>query len=264
MELSITLRTPLDQYVDDYFTSKVKDLSKAFQIPEKEVERVLEFGVPELKRAPSRRSSSSSRESEPSPPPVQFILESSPEPKAPSPSPVSPVSVPSPAPPGVVLSSTTISPEAVSASTCVHPIKGVNPRICGKKTKHLFEHKWYCKTHLKIYTKKSSSAKKKPAKRIEEKSMAKKIWKKKTLEKKFNFVEEDKYYVDTRTRICLSPNSKEALGILPENGDPLEPLREEHLELLAASNLKCREVSLPLDTVLSDSDEELVLLPDRG
>ena len=95
--------------------------------------------------------------------------------------------------------------------------------------------------------------------------MAKKIWKKKQLlEKKFNFVKEGKYYVDTRTRICVSPTSKEAFGILPENGDPLQPLQEKQIELLAASNLKYREPAPVSAEVLSESDddeEELVLLP---
>ena len=63
MQLSVTLRSPLDQYVDDYFGSKVKDLATAFNLPETDIVYVLEFGCREIKRAPSRRSSS--RESDP-------------------------------------------------------------------------------------------------------------------------------------------------------------------------------------------------------
>lgn len=244
MELSVTLRTPLDQYVDDYFTSKVKDLAKAFERSESEVENVLEFGVPELKRAPSRRSSS--RNSEPASSPIKLVLD--------------PVSVGT-GPTGAADSGADLPPPPKPADTCVHQIKGVNPRICGKGARHSLKDKWYCQTHVKIYTRKSSSTKKKAPKRIEEKSIAQKIWKKKTLEKKFNFVEEDNYYVDTHTRICISPNSKEAFGILPENGDALQPLQEEHLELLSASNLKYRETPANPDAVLSESDDELVLLP---
>jgi len=260
MELSVTLRTPLDQYVDNYFTSKVKDLAKAFKRSESEVEYVLEFGVRELKRAPSRRSSS--RESKSSSP-VKLILE-----------PSSPVSADidktvtlisdsvSPKPPPVepvALISDSVSPKPLPTKKCVHQIKGVNPRICERGAKHTFENKWYCKTHLKIYTK-TPLVKKKGKNLGEAKSIAKKIWQKKTLEKKFNFVEEDNYYVDTHTRICISPNSKEAFGILPENGDALQPLQEEHLELLAASNLKYRETTSHLDSVFSESDDELILL----
>ena len=251
MELSVTLRTPLDQYVDDYFTSKVKDLAKAFKRTESEVEYVLEFGVRELKRAPSRRSSS--RESKSSSP-VKLVLEHPPvstdidKPDKPD----------KPDATSVLISDSVPTP----VKKCVHQIKGVNPRICERGAKHTFEDKWYCKTHLKIYTK-TPSAKKKGKKPVEEKSIAKKIWQKKTLEKKFNFVEEDNYYVDTHTRICISPNSKEAFGILPENGDGLQPLQEEHLELLAASNLKYRESTSHLDSGFSESDDddELILLP---
>ncbi len=65
MQLSATLRSPLDQYVDDYFSSKVNDLASAFNLPEPEVVHVLEFGCRQIKRAPSRRSSS--QESDPEP-----------------------------------------------------------------------------------------------------------------------------------------------------------------------------------------------------
>ncbi len=37
MQLSVTLRSPLDQYVDDYFGSKVKDLATAFNLPETDI-----------------------------------------------------------------------------------------------------------------------------------------------------------------------------------------------------------------------------------
>ena len=220
MQLSLTLRTPLDEYVDNYFASKVKDLARSFNLSESDINEVLEFGVRQIKRAPSRRSSS--RESEPLPPETQH--------------------------------------RAAAVEKCAHPIKGVNPRICNRGAKHTFEGKGYCKTHLKIYTK-TPLVKKKGKNLGEAKSIAKKIWQKKTLEMKFNFVEEDNYYVDTHTRICISPNSKEAFGILPENGDALQPLQEEHLELLAASNLKYRETTSHLDSVFSESDDELILLP---
>ena len=225
MQLSLTLRTPLDQYVDDYFASKVKDLARSFNLSEGEVEYVLEFGVREIKRAPSRRSSS--RDSD-SPLPVKLVLEK------------------------------TDAKESKSAEKCVHLIKGVNPRICKRGAKHTFEDKWYCKTHLKIYTKKSTP---KVKKITEEKSIAKKVWHKKTLEKKFNFIEEDGYYIDTHTRICMSPNSKEAFGILPKDGGDIQPLQDEHLELLTASNFKYRETLSHLDHTLSESDDgELTLL----
>jgi len=254
MQLSSTLRTPLDQYVDNYFTSKVKDLSKAFNYPESEIEYVLEFGVREIKRAPSRRSSS--RESETSCPPSDSVTANGPtlvgDSKSLSDSVANPSSKSAPRSP---------NDRSASPETCVHQIKGVNARMCGRGAKYIFEDKWYCKTHLKIYTTKKGK------KKVEEKSIAKKIWKKKTLEKKnplekkFNFVEEGNYYVDTRTRICVSPNSKEAFGILPENGDVVQPLQEEHLELLAASNLKYRELTSHLDPILSESDDdELILL----
>ena len=221
MQLSSTLRTPLDQYVDAYFASKVKDLARSFNLSESEVEYVLEFGVREIKRAPSRRSSS--RDSD-SPLPVKLVLEKT----------------------------------DAKESKCVHLIKGVNPRICKRGAKHTFEDKWYCKTHLKIYTKKSTP---KVKKITEEKSIAKKVWHKKTLEKKFNFIEEDGYYVDTHTRICMSPNSKEAFGILPEDGGVIQPLQDEHLELLTTLNFKYRETSSPLDNTFSESDDdELTLL----
>ena len=95
--------------------------------------------------------------------------------------------------------------------------------------------------------------------------LAKKVLTKKILEKKFNFVEEDGYYFDTHTRICVSPNSKEAFGILPKEGGDIQPLQDEHLELLAASNFKYREQTSQPDELLSESDgEELVLLPLDG
>ena len=284
MQLSSTLRTPLDQYVDNYFTSKVKDLSKAFNYPESEIEYVLEFGVREIKRAPSRRSSS--RESETSCPPSDSVTANGPTLVGDSKSLSDSVTSNGPTlvgdskslsdsvtanGPTLVgdsksLSDSVTKPSSKSAprspndrsaspETCVHQIKGVNARMCGRGAKYIFEDKWYCKTHLKIYTTKKGK------KKVEEKSIAKKIWKKKTLEKKFNFVEEGNYYVDTRTRICVSPNSKEAFGILPENGDVVQPLQEEHLELLAASNLKYRELTSHLDPILSESDDdELILL----
>ena len=266
MQLSSTLRTPLDQYVDNYFTSKVKDLSKAFNYPESEIEYVLEFGVREIKRAPSRRSSS--RESETSCPPSDSVTANGPTLVGDSKSLSDSVTSNGPTLVGdsKSLSDSVTKPSSKSAprspndrsaspETCVHQIKGVNARMCGRGAKYIFEDKWYCKTHLKIYTTKKGK------KKVEEKSIAKKIWKKKTLEKKFNFVEEGNYYVDTRTRICVSPNSKEAFGILPENGDVVQPLQEEHLELLAASNLKYRELTSHLDPILSESDDdELILL----
>ncbi len=216
MQLSLTLRTPLDEYVDNYFASKVKDLARSFNLSESDINEVLEFGVRQIKRAPSRRSSS--RESEPLPPETQN--------------------------------------RAAAVEKCAHPIKGVNPRICERGAKHTFEDKWYCKMHLKIYTKTPK------AKKItEEKSIAKKIWNKKTLEKKFNFVEENGYYVDTHTRICMSPNSKEAFGLLPKDGGDIQPLQDKHLELLTASNFKYREPSSHPDNSLSESDDgELILL----
>ena len=69
MKLYLTLRTPLDEYVDNYFASKVKDLARSFNLSESDINEVLEFGVRQIKRAPSRRSSS--RESEPLPPETQ-------------------------------------------------------------------------------------------------------------------------------------------------------------------------------------------------
>ena len=236
MQLSLTLRTPLDQYVDDYFASKVKDLVRSFNLSEREVKYVLEFGVREIKRAPSRRSSS--QDSEPSLLlPGKLVLEKT-----------------------DAKETKTDAKETKTAAVekCVHPIKGVNPRICDRGAKRTFGDKWYCKTHLKIYTKKSNPK----VKKITEKSIAKKVWQKKTLEKKFNFVEEDGYYVDTHTRICMSPNSKEAFGILPKDGGDIQPLQDEHLELLTASNFKYRETSSHLDNTLSESDDgELILLP---
>ena len=66
----------------------------------------------------------------------------------------------------------------------------------------------------------------------------------------------------THTRICVSPNSKEAFGIIPKEGGPIQPLQDEHLELLTASNFKYRELPTQLDDLLSESDgEDLVLLP---
>ena len=189
MQLSVTLRNPLDQYVDDYFGSKVKDLAAAFNLPETEVVHVLEFGCRQIKRAPSRRSAS--REND-----AHLVLE-----------PAKPESVP----PKPVAKDSPPSKKRV-VEKCVHLIKGVNPRLCGKGAKHSFDDKWYCKPHLKIYTKKGDKV------AGEEKSIAKKIWKKKTLEKRFNFIEEDGYYFDSYTRICVSPNSKEAFGILPKDG----------------------------------------------
>ena len=232
MQLSVTLRSPLDQYVDDYFGSKVKDLSTAFNLPETDIVYVLEFGCREIKRAPSRRSSS--RESDPAVEPAATEQ-------------IPPVAKESPA------------PKKKAVEKCVHSIKGVNPRVCGKGANYSSDDKWYCKTHFKIYTKKTQPRNQKEG---EEKSMAKKIWKKKTLEKKFNFVEEDGYYFDSHTRICVSPNSKEAFGIIPKEGGPIQPLQDEHLELLTASNFKYRELPTQLDDLLSESDgEDLVLLP---
>ncbi len=230
MNLSNTLRSPLDQYVDDYFGSKVKDLATAFNLLETEIVHVLEFGCREIKRAPSRRSSASSeREPEKKPP---ASSEREPEKKPPA-------------------------PKKKTIEKCAHSIKGVNPRVCGKGANYSCNEKWYCKPHLKIYAKKV-----RPRKEPAEKSIAKKIWKKNTLEKRFNFVEEDGYYFDSHTRICISPNSKEAFGILPKDGGPVQPLQDEHLELLTAANFKYREVQTQLDELLSESDgEELVLLP---
>ena len=140
MNLSNTLRSPLDQYVDDYFGSKVKDLATAFNLLETEIVHVLEFGCREIKRAPSRRSSASSeREPEKKPP----------------------------------------APKKKTIEKCAHSIKGVNPRVCGKGANYSCNEKWYCKPHLKIYAKKV-----RPRKEPAEKSIAKKIWKKKTLENK--------------------------------------------------------------------------------
>ena len=230
MNLSNTLRSPLDRYVDDYFGSKVKDLATAFNLLETEIVHVLEFGCREIKRAPSRRSSASSeREPEKKPP---ASSEREPEKKPPA-------------------------PKKKTIEKCAHSIKGVNPRVCGKKANYGCNEKWYCKPHLKIYTKKVQ-----PRKEPAEKSIAKKIWKKKTLEKRFNFVEEDGYYFDSHTRICFSPNSKEAYGILPKGGGPVQPLQDEHLELLTAANFRYREAQTQLDDLLSESDgEDLVLLP---
>jgi len=239
MQLSVTLRNPLDQYVDDYFGSKVKDLATAFNLLETEVIHVLEFGNRQIKRAPSRRSSS--RESET---PIEPVL----EPALPEPVPAKPV-------PKEPLPS-----KKSTVEKCSHPIKGPNPRICEKGAKHNLDDKWYCKPHLKIYMKK-------PRDKVvgEEKNIAKKIWKKKILEKKFNFIEEDGYYFDSRTRICVSPNSKEAYGILPKDGGPIQPLQEDHLELLTAANFKYRETPTQLDELLSESDsEDLVLLSSDG
>ena len=236
MNLSNTLRSPLDQYVDDYFGSKVKDLATAFNLSESEILHVLEFGCREIKRAPSRRSSS--RESEPEKKPATPVE------KKPASSEKKPA-----------------VPTEKSIEKCAHSIKGVNPRVCGKGANYSCDEKWYCKPHLKIYTKKVQPRKVQPRKEPEEKSIAKKIWKKKTLEKKFNFVEEDGYYFDSHTRICISPNSKEAFGILPKDGGPIQPLQDEHLELLTAANFKYREVETQLDELISESDgEELVLL----
>ncbi len=230
MNLSNTLRSPLDRYVDDYFGSKVKDLATAFNLLETEIVHVLEFGCREIKRAPSRRSSASSeREPEKKPP---ASSEREPEKKPPA-------------------------PKKKTIEKCAHSIKGVNPRVCGKGANYSCNEKWYCKPHLKIYAKKV-----RPRKEPAEKSIAKKIWKKKTLEKRFNFVEEDGYYFDSHTRICFSPNSKEAYGILPKGGGPVQPLQDEHLELLTAANFRYREAQTQLDDLLSESDgEDLVLLP---
>ena len=230
MNLSNTLRSPLDRYVDDYFGSKVKDLATAFNLLETEIVHVLEFGCREIKRAPSRRSSASS--------------EREPEKKPPAPSEREPEKKPP-------------APKKKTIEKCAHSIKGVNPRVCGKGANYSCNEKWYCKPHLKIYAKKV-----RPRKEPAEKSIAKKIWKKKTLEKRFNFVEEDGYYFDSHTRICFSPNSKEAYGILPKGGGPVQPLQDEHLELLTAANFRYREAQTQLDDLLSESDgEDLVLLP---
>ncbi len=240
MNLSNTLRSPLDRYVDDYFGSKVKDLATAFNLSESEILHVLEFGCREIKRAPSRRSSS--RESEPEKKPATPVEK---KPAASEKKPATPVEKK----PAV--------PTEKTIEKCAHSIKGVNPRVCGKGANYSCNEKWYCKPHLKIYAKKV-----RPRKEPAEKSIAKKIWKKKTLEKRFNFVEEDGYYFDSHTRICFSPNSKEAYGILPKGGGPVQPLQDEHLELLTAANFRYREAQTQLDDLLSESDgDDLVLLP---
>ena len=262
MNLSNTLRSPLDQYVDDYFGSKVKDLATAFNLSESEILHVLEFGCREIKRAPSRRSSS--RESEPEKKPASSEKKpATPVEKKPAPRESEPEK--KPATPVEKKPASSEKKPAVptekSIEKCAHSIKGVNPRVCGKGANYSCDEKWYCKPHLKIYTKKVQPRKVQPRKEPEEKSIAKKIWKKKTLEKKFNFVEEDGYYFDSHTRICISPNSKEAFGILPKDGGPIQPLQDEHLELLTAANFKYREVETQLDELISESDgEELVLL----
>ncbi len=254
MQLSVTLRSPLDQYVDDYFGSKVNDLASAFNLSESEIAYVLEFGCRQIKRAPSRRSAS--RESD-----ARLAPAGSPHPVSKDPPKAAPTlttGTPSPKTPGPVTAARSSQKKGVEK--CVHSIKGVNPRICGKRATDSNDDKWYCNNHLKIYTKKTQLRKK-----GEEKSIAKKIWKKKTLEKKFNFVEEDGYYFDSHTRICVSPNSKEAFGILPKDGGSIQPLQDEHLELLTAANFKYREQPTQLDDLLSESDgEELVLLPLDG
>ena len=68
MELSQTLHSPLNRYVDAYFNSKISDLVTAFGLPETDVRNVLERGVGAIKPAPIRRASVDT------PPPAKVVV----------------------------------------------------------------------------------------------------------------------------------------------------------------------------------------------
>lgn len=236
MELSTTLRCPLDRYVDAYFELKVRDLAEGLGVTEDAVRSVLEFGVKHVRTAPASRSASRSA--------------SPPGRGAPSPS-QPPETSEAPAPP--------------SSSVCVYSIKGKNPRRCGVKAKHQLDESWFCKTHLKIQEKKKSASS--GRKKTTTESIATKIWEKKIFETKINLIEENGHYFDSNSRICFSPNSKEAFGVLASDGATVGPLEDEHFELIASSNLKFRTTAHGTDPASTGSDgerEELELVASSG
>lgn len=229
MSLPADLRKLLDEYVDSYFLRKTLQLAKAFGKTPDQVRQVL--------------TSQSS----------PILVRKGQHPSVPP-------------------------------QTCQHDVTGLNPRKCGKAARFIFEATPFCSTHFK---KREKSQKKKnsprkipqPAPKENQKkknsrrtmpqsapkeNVARALWDKKPLEKKFNFVVEDGRYIDTRTRICFSPSSKEAYGYLSKKGPDCQllPLTEEQSELLAACNLKQREDVTATEEESSGSEdgtEELVL-----